>query len=134
MRRLRKNDRFSCVSRPRRFGKTYAAAMLAAYYDKSCDSHYLFDDLKIAENPKYNAFLNKYNVMYLDMSYFMICPNCKNEISSNAKQKSGSNKVILVVALAVPILTGAFLVGWFSVGKNLIGNEEEDNTDSSIIK
>ena len=28
-----------CISRPRRFGKSYAAQMLCAYYDKSCDSH-----------------------------------------------------------------------------------------------
>ena len=46
---LSRESRLSCVSRPRRFGKTYAAAMLVAYYDKSCDSHMLFDDLKIAE-------------------------------------------------------------------------------------
>ena len=68
---LGKNDRSSCISRPRRFGKTYAAAMLVAYYDMSCDSHELFDDLVIAEDPDYERHLNKYNIMYLDMSYFI---------------------------------------------------------------
>ena len=68
---LGKEDRLSCVSRPRRFGKTYAAAMLVAYYDVSCDSHELFDDLLIAKDPCYEKHLNKYNVMYLDMSYFI---------------------------------------------------------------
>ena len=53
------------------FGKTYAAAMLVAYYDMSCDSHELFDDLVIANDPDYEKHLNKYNVMYLDMSYFI---------------------------------------------------------------
>ena len=68
--RLGKKDKFSCVSRPRRFGKTYAAAMLVAYYDKSCDSSGLFADLTIARDPDYEKYRNKYNVMYLDMTYF----------------------------------------------------------------
>lgn len=38
----------TCISRPRRFGKSFAAKMLCAYYDKTCDSAGLFDDLKIA--------------------------------------------------------------------------------------
>ena len=41
------DDRFLCVTRPRRFGKTMAANMIAAYYSKGCDSHELFSDLKI---------------------------------------------------------------------------------------
>ena len=32
------NDRFIAVSRPRRFGKTMAESMMAAYYSKGCDS------------------------------------------------------------------------------------------------
>lgn len=35
-------DKLICASRPRRFGKTIAAKMLSAYYDKSCDSRGLF--------------------------------------------------------------------------------------------
>ena len=42
------DDCLICVSRPRRFGKSYAAKMLTAYYDCSCDSHSLFDDKVIA--------------------------------------------------------------------------------------
>ena len=30
-------NKLTCVSRPRRFGKSFAAQMLCAYYDKSCD-------------------------------------------------------------------------------------------------
>ena len=62
-----------CISRPRRFGKSFAAQMLCAYYDKTCDSRALFHDLMIAEDPKMNAsyeqHLNKYDVIYLDMTY-----------------------------------------------------------------
>ena len=63
--------RFSCVSRCRRFGKSMAAKMLCAYYDQSCDSHSLFADLQIASDPSFEKHLNKYPVIYLDMSGFM---------------------------------------------------------------
>ncbi len=66
-----RNNRLSCVSRPRRFGKSFAANMLEAYYDCSCDSHELFDDLEIAKDPDYEKHLNKYNVLYLDITGFM---------------------------------------------------------------
>ena len=35
-------DNLTCISRPRRFGKSYASQMLCAYYDKTCDSSELF--------------------------------------------------------------------------------------------
>ena len=60
-----------CVSRPRRFGKSYAANMLTAYYDCSCDSHELFAGWKIAESESYEEHLNKYNVICLDVSGFI---------------------------------------------------------------
>ena len=65
------NRRLSCVSRPRRFGKSFAANMLEAYYDCSCDSHELFDDLAIRKDPDYKKHLNQYNVLYLDITGFM---------------------------------------------------------------
>ena len=62
---------FSCVTRSRRFGKTLAAKMLCAYYDHSCDSHHLFTDLEIAKNPSFEEHLNKYPVIFLDISDFV---------------------------------------------------------------
>ena len=62
------DDRFLCVSRPRRFGKTMAANMIAAYYSKGCDSHELFSDLKISKDPSYEENINKYSVIQLDMN------------------------------------------------------------------
>ena len=61
---------FSCVTRSRRFGKTLAAKMLCAYYDHSCDSRELFSDLEIAKDPSFEEHLNKYPVIYLDMTRF----------------------------------------------------------------
>ena len=62
---------FSCVSRCRRFGKSMAAKMLCAYYDQSCDSRSLFADLMIASHPSFEQHLNKYPVIYLDMTNFV---------------------------------------------------------------
>ncbi|MBO4850487.1 MAG: AAA family ATPase [Prevotella sp.] len=69
--KLFKRSRFTCVSRCRRFGKSMAAEMLCAYYDKSCNSRELFADLEIARDPSFERHLNKYPVIYLDMTYFV---------------------------------------------------------------
>ena len=58
----------TCISRPRRFGKSFAAKMLCAYYDKTCDSAQLFGDLSIACDAGYREHLNQYDVIYLDMT------------------------------------------------------------------
>ncbi|MCF0178837.1 MAG: AAA family ATPase [Bacteroidales bacterium] len=63
--------RFSCVSRCRRFGKSMAAQMLCAYYDKSCDSRELFRGLEIENHPDFEKHLNKYPVIYVDMTNFI---------------------------------------------------------------
>lgn len=62
--------RYVCVTRARRFGKSLAAKMLSAYYDQSCDSRELFSDLVIANEPSFETHLNKYPVIYLDMTGF----------------------------------------------------------------
>ena len=66
-----RENSLTCASRARRFGKTYAASMLAAYYDKSCDSSALFDDLEIAGAPTYREYLNRFDVLYLDIAFLM---------------------------------------------------------------
>ena len=40
---------YVCVSRPRRFGKSIAANMLAAYYSRGCDSREMFSEFEIAK-------------------------------------------------------------------------------------
>ena len=69
--RIGRDDSLVCISRPRRFGKSYAAKMLAAYYDCSCDSHELFDKKRIARSKSYSAHLNRYNVIYLEITSFI---------------------------------------------------------------
>ena len=61
----------TCISRPRRFGKSYAAKMLCAYYDCTCDSRGLFDDREISRTPGYLTHLNQYHVIHLDITGFI---------------------------------------------------------------
>lgn len=60
-----------CVSRPRRFGKSMTANMLAAYYSRGCQSEKLFDGLKIKEDSSFSKYLNKYNVFFINMQEFL---------------------------------------------------------------
>ncbi len=77
--RINSDDKLVCISRPRRFGKSMLAQMLCAYYDKSCDSRNLFKNLKIAKDPTFEQNLNKYPVIYLDMTWFTsTCDDIQN--------------------------------------------------------
>lgn len=69
---LNTERKYICVSRPRRFGKSMALKMLAAYYSRRCDSRELFRGLKIESEPGFGEHLNKYDVIYLDMSKILI--------------------------------------------------------------
>ena len=74
---LNSSRMLTCFSRPRRFGKSYAAKMLAAYYSKGADS--LFQGLEISGTDTYADHLNKYNVLFLDIAWFI-------SISSNIEK------------------------------------------------
>lgn len=63
-------QRFICVSRPRRFGKSVAANMLVAYYSRGCDSRDVFEPYEIAKTSKFHDELNQYNVIFLNMQEF----------------------------------------------------------------
>ena len=61
-----KGNSYICVSRPRRFGKTFASNMLNAYYSKSCDSKEIFLPYRISHDPDFldpNGKRNKQNVL-----------------------------------------------------------------------
>ncbi len=65
-------EEYICVSRPRRFGKSMALKMLAAYYSRGCDSRELFAGCKIEKAPSYGEHLNRYDVIFLNMQQFLI--------------------------------------------------------------
>jgi hypothetical protein len=68
---LSTSKKLVCVSRPRRFGKSFGAKMLCAYYCKGCDSSDLFNGLKITKDASFETHLNKHDVVYLDMTFFI---------------------------------------------------------------
>ncbi len=63
-----KANKYICVSRPRRFGKTIATNMLCAYYSKGCDSRDIFDKMKISKADNYEKYLNKLNFIAIDVA------------------------------------------------------------------
>ena len=70
-------DDFVCISRPRRFGKSMVGNLISAYYSKGCDTRSIFSQMKIGQTPDYDKYLNKLNVIKLDL----------NEWYQNAKKK-----------------------------------------------
>ena len=66
--RINTEQKCICMSRPRRFGKSVAACMIAAYFDKSCDSRPLFEGRKLGKLVDWDKYLNKLNVIKLDIA------------------------------------------------------------------
>ena len=64
-------QKYICVSRPRRFGKSMAANMLAAYYDRSENTEELFQNLMISKDSSYRENLNQYDVIKINMQEFL---------------------------------------------------------------
>lgn len=62
------SDKYICVTRPRRFGKSSAADMIGAYYSKAVDSKEIFDNLNISNIASYEDHLNKYNVINISFN------------------------------------------------------------------
>ncbi|ORY11175.1 hypothetical protein LY90DRAFT_192254 [Neocallimastix californiae] len=97
----RNSEKYVCITKPRRFGKTSIAAMLVMYYSKSIDSKEIFDKLKISkgkssdnkeknnEIKQYKEFQGKYYTLYLDFSSNVFSfKNLRSFISSiNSKLK-----------------------------------------------
>ncbi len=84
---LNSENRYSCVTRCRRFGKSMAAKMLCAYYDKSCDSRELFVGLKVEQDKSFETYLNRYCVIYLDVTSFTARPELRVNIVRNIQDK-----------------------------------------------
>ena len=73
------DNKYICVSRPRRFGKTIASNMLCAYYSKGCDSREMFKKLKISKAKNFEKYLNKFNFIKIDVASAYQNANVKND-------------------------------------------------------
>ena len=91
------DNRFMCISRPRRFGKSVAALMAYAYYDRSSDSKPWFEGLEITKSPDFEKHLNKYPTIYIDWNTFANVPD-KNKL------KEAQQQIIENLKILYPIL------------------------------
>ena len=83
---LNTSDKFMCVTRPRRFGKTLALSMLNAYYSKGSNSKDIFDKLAISKSPSYLNHLNKHNVIWIDVAEIYLKVKDKNNFIDKLKE------------------------------------------------
>ncbi|MCD8015320.1 MAG: AAA family ATPase [Lachnospiraceae bacterium] len=65
---LEQGRNYISVTRPRRFGKSVAAAMIGSFFGKGADGAEVFSRLKVAGNQDYAKHLNQHNLIYIDFS------------------------------------------------------------------
>ena len=97
---------YICNSRPRRFGKSYAANMLAAYYSKGTDSEQMFSGLRISKDADFKKHLNKYDVIHIDIQWFLAnCDDADKVVSFITKSVLDELRGIYPDALPQEVVT-----------------------------
>ncbi len=86
---MKVNNKYVCVSRPRRFGKTIASNMLSAYFSKGGDSREPFAPYKISHDTSFESNLNKLNVIKIDVN-----SEFKNERDKENLLNNFQNKIV----------------------------------------
>lgn len=61
-------QRYFCITRPRRFGKSVMANMIGAFFGRTADEKDIFDTLEIARSSYYGEYVHNYDVIYIDFS------------------------------------------------------------------
>ena len=84
--KIRTKDRFLCITKPRRFGKTSVLNMLGAYYGKAYDSKPLFDNLAVSKSKDYETHLNQYNIITLSFNNLSDIGNTYNDYIDFVKE------------------------------------------------
>ena len=83
---VRTQQKFVCVTRPRRFGKSVTANMLTAYYSKGCASENMFSSLKISSDESFEKHLNAYNTIHINIVEFSACGSMSQMICDIEKR------------------------------------------------
>lgn len=73
---VKEGSNYICITRPRRFGKTVMANMIASFFSRAHDSAHIFDSLKISKNKEYQTYRNQYAVIHI--SFNDISRQCTN--------------------------------------------------------
>lgn len=63
-----KGNKYICITRPRRFGKTMMACMIASFFGKGIHSRPVFEHLKISAYKDFERHINQHNVIYISMN------------------------------------------------------------------
>lgn len=61
-------NNYICITRPRRFGKTVMANMIASFFSKACDSSKIFNHIAYCRTEAYQQHLNKHNVIHISFN------------------------------------------------------------------
>ena len=100
------SNAYICNSRPRRFGKSYAANMLAAYYSKGADSEKMFSGLEIGKKADFAKHLNKYDVIHIDIQWFLAnCDDADNVVKYAAEAVLDELRVVYL-GILLPEISG----------------------------
>lgn len=66
--RIETSTNYICITRPRRFGKSVMANMIASFLSVACDAKTVFDKLKIASSELYKDHMGKYDVIFISFN------------------------------------------------------------------
>ena len=66
--RIETSENCLCITRPRRFGKSVIANMMAAFFSKGCNAEELFNGSQISLCDNYKSQMNQYNVISLSLN------------------------------------------------------------------
>lgn len=107
---LNTEQQFICVSRPRRFGKSMALQMLAAYYSRGCESADLFHGFAIERDASFGEHLNRYDVIFLNMQQFLVevqdgkvTEHLEQEVLEELREEYGAVLTDRVIGLAAAL-------------------------------
>lgn len=62
---VEEGSNYLCITRPRRFGKTVMANMIASFFSKGRDSDEIFRKLQIYRDKDYQKYINQYTVIHI---------------------------------------------------------------------
>ena len=62
---VEQGGKYTCITRPRRFGKTVMASMIGAFLGKGMPCRELFKKLKIGDSSGFDKHINKHDIIYI---------------------------------------------------------------------
>ncbi len=87
---VKTSQRYLCVSRPRRFGKSMATDMLCAYYGNGENCRSLFEGRALSNCESWDRYLGQFDVIYLNMVDFLAeSANVQDMISYITEEVTG---------------------------------------------